>query len=105
MDLSLPILDKEGEQVEARVNKLNDKGENEISVKKFFFKDGLIQALLKEEEYNLKEEEEVNERFDLFMKIKDEEQIEFTEEEKVLLKKLLIEKFDVLVCGQIFKQF
>jgi len=104
MDLSLPILDKEGEQVEARVNKLNDKGENEISVKKFFFKDGLIQALLKEEEYNLKEEE-VNERYDLFVKVQNVEQIEFTEEEKTLLKKLLTEKFDVLVCGQIFKQF
>ena len=104
MDLSLPILDKEGEQVEARVNKLNDKGENEISVKKFFFRDGLIQALLKEEDYNLKEEE-VNERYDLFVKVQNVEQIEFTEEEKTLLKKLLTEKFDVLVCGQIFKQF
>jgi len=104
MDLSLPILDKEGEQVEARVNKLNDKGENEISVKKFFFRDGLIQALLKEKDYVLKDEE-INERYDLFVKVKDVEQIEFTEKETELLKKLLIEKFDVLVCGQIFKQF
>lgn len=101
MDLSQAILDKDGKQLKARVNSLDEKGENEIIVKEFNFKDTLIQAILKEEEE--KTEDEISKRYDLFLKIRDTEQVDFTKAEKELLKKLLMEKFDTLVCGQIFK--
>lgn len=97
MDLKLPLLNEKDEQVE---DKQTVDGKEVI--KKFFYKDGLSQALLCHDgDITV---DEIKERYDLFMRIKNVDEIDFTPEEIELIKKILPKKFGVLVCGQIFSQ-